>query len=134
MNSTFITKTRKPNQKNTFLYDRITSPRYSDAQRNINDIIPLNIKKQMIRKEDILSLSLSLYCNELGLKISNQMTPQPQPVQQGQISANFSASLEWTLRDIRSSQISNFPLQPKQNKNFFILVHKMREKVTHTVN
>lgn len=117
MNSTVITKTRKPNYKNTFLYDRITSPRYSEAQRNINDIIPLNIKKQMIRKEDILSLSL--LCNELGLKKSNQMTPQPQPVQQGQISANFSASLEWTLRDIRSSYISNFPLQPKQNKNFF---------------
>lgn len=35
------------------------------------------------------------------------MTPQPTPLQgQGQTSANFSASLEWTLRDIRSSYIS----------------------------
>lgn len=35
------------------------------------------------------------------------MTPQPTPVQgQGHTSANFSASLELTLRDMRSSYIS----------------------------
>lgn len=43
----------------------------------------------------------------LGCRCAHQMTPQPTPVQgQGHTSANFSASLELTLRDIRSSYIS----------------------------
>ena len=57
-------------------HDNMTSQMYKDAQRKANDIIP-------------------------------QITPHANPLQgQGQTSANFSASLEWTRRDIKSSYIS----------------------------
>lgn len=48
----------------------------------------------------VSALSLSCY-------MAYHITPHPTPVQgQGQISANFSASLEFTLLDIKSSYIS----------------------------
>lgn len=53
--------------------------------------------------------------------MSPQMTPQPTPVQgQGHTSANFSASLELTLRDMRSSYISY-----TENKLFITPMNKM---------
>lgn len=47
---------------------------------------------------------LSLHSSMIPYSKTHQITPHPKPLQgHGQTSANFSASLEWTLRDIKSS-------------------------------
>ena len=89
-------------------HDSMTSPRYIDAQRKINEMKPL--------KERTANVSICVFIIRIiliqyqGRKRnywncrSDHITPHPTPLQgQGQISANFSASLEWTLRDIKSS-------------------------------
>ena len=89
-------------------HDSMTSPRYIDAQRKINEMKPL--------KERTANVSICVFIIRIiliqyqGRKRnywncrSDHITPHTTPLQgQGQISANFSASLEWTLRDIKSS-------------------------------
>lgn len=44
-------KQEKPNQRITLFYDKITRPRYNDAERNAKDIIPLKPKTIWSEKE-----------------------------------------------------------------------------------
>lgn len=78
--------------------DNMTSPRYIDAQRKINEMKPL--------KERTANVNACLYHQDYLNTISwekkkllncraDHITPHAKPLQgQGQISANFSASLE----------------------------------------